>query len=287
MNRRNFIVGLSGTVAAPPIGHAQQPQRMPVIGWLGSTSEKGFADRVAIFRASLTEAGYVEGQNIEIEYRWADDDYDRLPALATDLVKRHVKIIITGGGTPTVLAAKAATTSIPIIFAISADPIRSGVVVNLNRPEGNATGFASFTDQLVTKRMELLADLLPSKAIIGALLNPSNSNFQFRSKDMQDAARSIGREFRIVTARGQEELDKAITLGVELGIGGLVVQNDALFIAHRDQIVSLMALRKMPAIYEHREDVLAGGLLAMGLRLPNLTRCSQITQSEFSRAKNS
>jgi putative tryptophan/tyrosine transport system substrate-binding protein len=272
IGRRRLIAAAGAFAAYPPLARAQQ-SAMPVIGWLGSTTEQGFADRVGIFRASLKDAGFVEGKNVAIEYRWADDHYDRLPALAADLVRERVNVIVTGGGTPPVLAAKAATSTIPIIFNIAADPVRYGILVDLHRPEGNVTGLAGFTDQLVTKRMELIADLLPKGAVIGALLNPSNASFRFRSKDMQEAAQSRGREFQIVVATSAGELEKAISSAVERGIGGLVVQNESLFIAHQDQIISMLAFRKMPAIWEAREAVVAGALASYG---PNVAEQYQL-----------
>jgi putative ABC transport system substrate-binding protein len=231
---------------------------------LSSTTAEGFAYRLQIFRERLKERGFIEGQNLAIEYRWANDHNDRLPALAADLINRRVSVLVCGGGTPTALAAKAATATIPIVFAISADPVRAGIVSNLNRPDRNITGVVSFTDQLIAKRVELLAELIPSATIIGALLNPSNSNFKNRSNDLQTAVKAIGRELRIVLASNAGELENAFSLAVGQGVGALVVQNEAVFISHRDEVVKLATRSKLPAVYEEREDAVAGGLASYG-----------------------
>jgi putative tryptophan/tyrosine transport system substrate-binding protein len=261
MKRREFITLVGGAAAWPLVAHAQQ-LRLPAIGWLASTTAEGFAGRLNVFRDRLKETGFVEGQNLTIEYRWADDRYDRLPALAADLVSMRVSVIVCVG-TPTALAAKAATTVIPIVFVIAADPVRAGIVGNLNRPNGNITGIGSFTDQLITKRLELLAELVPN-ATIGALLNPNNPVSQDRSKDLMAAARAIGRELRIVVASNASELEKAFSSAVEQRVGALVVQTDATFLGHRDQIVTLASRSRLPAIYETRDEVITGGLVSYG-----------------------
>jgi putative tryptophan/tyrosine transport system substrate-binding protein len=263
MRRRDFITLVGGTAAAWPLtARAQQP-RLPAIGWLASTTAEGFADRLNIFRDRLKEAGFVESQNLTIKYRWADDRNDRLPALAADLVSMRVSVIVCVGA-PTALAAKAATTVIPIVFVIAADPVRAGIVGNLNRPNGNITGIASFADQLITKRLELLAELVPNATIIGALLNPDNPVSQNRSKDLMAAARAVGRELRIVFASNASQLEKAFSSAVEQRVGALVVQTDAVFVGHRDQIVALASRSRLPAIYETRDEVIAGGLVSYG-----------------------
>jgi putative tryptophan/tyrosine transport system substrate-binding protein len=264
MRRREFITLLGGAAAAWPLAaHAQQP-KLPAIGWLSSATAEGYAERLNIFRDRLKETGFVEGQNLTIEYRWGDDRNDRLPALAADLVSMRVSVIVCGGGTPTALAAKAATTVIPIVFVTQADPVRAGIVDNLNQPNGNITGIGSFTDQLITKRLELLAELVPNATTIGALLNPDNPVFQNRSKDLMAAARAVGRELRIVFASNASQLEKAFSSAVAQGIGALVVQADAVFLGHRDQIVTLASRSRLPAIYETRENVIAGGLVSYG-----------------------
>jgi putative tryptophan/tyrosine transport system substrate-binding protein len=264
MQRREFITVLGGAAVVWPFAARAQQPRLPAIGWLASTTAEGWADRLNIFRDRLKEAGFVEGQNLTIEYRWADDRNDRLPALAADLVSMRVSVIVCGGGTPTALVAKAATTVIPIVFVILADPVRAGIVDNLNRPNGNITGIASFTDQLITKRLELLAELVPNATTIAALLNPDNPNSQNRSKDLMVAARAIGRELRIVFASNASELEKAFSSAIEQRVGALVVQADAAFQSHRDQIVALASRSRLPAIYETRDEVIAGGLVSYG-----------------------
>jgi putative tryptophan/tyrosine transport system substrate-binding protein len=265
MNRREFIALFVGNaLAAQTITARAQQTAMPLIGWLSSTTAEGWADRLQTFRERLKERGFVEGQNLAIEYRWANDHNDRLSALATDLVNRRVSVIVCGGGTPTALAAKAATATIPIVFAIFADPVRAGIVSNLNRPDGNITGLGGFTDQLITKRVELLAELIPSAAIIGALLNPSNSNFENRSNDLRTAVSAIGRELRIVLASNAAELENAFSSAVGQGVGALVVQNETVFISHRDEVVKLAARSKLPAVYEEQEFAVAGGLVSYG-----------------------
>jgi putative tryptophan/tyrosine transport system substrate-binding protein len=268
MRRRDFVQAIACSAAGWPLAaHAQQP-RLPAIGWLASATAEGWADRLNIFRDRLKETGFVEGQNLTIEYRWGDDRNDRLPALAADLVSMRVSVIVCGGGTPTALAAKAATTVIPIVFVTQADPVRAGIVDNLNRPSGNITGMGSFTDQLITKRLELLAELVPSATTIGALLNPDNPVSQNRSKDLMAAARAVGRELRIVFASNASQLEKAFSSAVEQRVGALVVQTDAVFLGHRDQIVTLASRSRLPAIYETRENVIAGGLVSYG---PSIT----------------
>ena len=265
MKRREFIALFIGNaLAAQAVTARAQQSATPLIGWLSSATAEGFADRLRIFRERLKERGFVEGQNLAIEYRWANDHNDRLPALATDLVNRRVSVIVCAGGTPAALAAKAATATIPIVFAISADPVRAGIVSNLNRPDGNITGVVGFTDQLITKRVELLAELIPNAAIIGALLNPSNSNFENRSNDLQTAVKAIGRELRIVLASNAAELENAFSSAVGQGVGALVIQNETMFISHRDEVVKLAARSKLPAVYEDREDAVAGGLVSYG-----------------------
>ena len=175
MRRRTFIAALGSVAAWPLVARAQQPA-MPVIGWLGVVSAKDYADRVAAFHEGLKEAGFIENQNVRIEYRWADDQIERLPGLAAELVARRVAVIVTGGGTHTVFAAKAATTTIPIVFTIAADPVRAGLVGSLNRPGENITGISGLTDALITKRLELLTELVPNASVIGILVNPNNPN---------------------------------------------------------------------------------------------------------------
>jgi putative ABC transport system substrate-binding protein len=267
MRRREFITLLGGAAAWPIAARGQQAA-MPVIGWLSVTRAEGYADRVAAFRDGLREAGFVEGQNVIVEYRWADDHDERLPGLAADLIRRGVAVLVTGGGTSTALTAKAASATIPIVFVVAADPVRAGIVASINRPGGNITGVVGFTDSLIAKRLELLAELVPTASIIGALLDRKNPNAENRSKDLQAAARVLGREIRFMWAGSPGELDKLIAAAVEQRVGALVVQNDPMFNSQRDRIVALAARYRLPAIYETREDAMAGGLVIYGPSTP-------------------
>jgi putative tryptophan/tyrosine transport system substrate-binding protein len=264
VKRREFITLLGGTLVWPLTGRAQQPT-MPVIGFLSGSSPDTYPDLVAAFRKGLHKSGYLEGQNLTIEYSWANGQYDRLPALATELARRQVALIVVAGGTATALAAKAATTTIPIIFAIGADPVRAGLVASINRPDRNLTGFSSITDQVITKRLELLSELVAPPAALAVLVNPSNPNTGTRSRDMQAAARALGRQIHVFTASGERDLDVAFTSLSQQRIGGLVVQYDTFFGRRREQIVALAARHAVPAIYEVREFAAAGGLMSYGL----------------------
>lgn len=242
---------------------AQQPA-IPVIGWMGIPSARRYADRVAVFREGLKEEGFVENNNVAIEYRWADDHNERLPELAAALVARRVAVIVTGGGTPTALAAKAATRTIPIVFTLAGDPVRAGLVRSLNRPGGNITGIVGFTDLLIVKRLELVTELMPNASVIGALVNPANPNSKDRANDLRAATTALHRQFRVVGASSGAELDNAFTMAVTQGVEVLIVQNDAVFSGRPDQLASLAMRHRLPAIYENHEDAAAGGLISYG-----------------------
>jgi putative tryptophan/tyrosine transport system substrate-binding protein len=237
---------------------------MPVIGFLSAASAQGYAARLAAFRLGLREEGYSEGQNVAIEYRWAEDQLDRLPALAADLVRRRVAVIVVAGGTATALAAKAATTTIPIVFAIGGDPVQAGLVASLGRPGANVTGVAQLSQVLITKRLELAHELVPKAAVIAFLLNPNNPNAETRVRDVQEAAHTIGQQVRILYASSEQQFDTAFATLVQEGIGALVVQNDPLFTNGRERLVALATRHAVPATYEYREFVQAGGLLSYG-----------------------
>src|SRR5262245_3388352 len=264
MRRREFITLLGGAAAGWPLAARGQQSAMPVIGWMGIPSARRYADRVAVFREGLEEAGFVESQNVAIEYRWADDHNEKLPELAAELVARDVTVIVVGGGTPAALAAKAATTTTPIVFTIAADPVRAGLVRSLSRPGGNITGIAGLTDELITKRLELLTELVPKMSVLGALINPSNPNAESRAKDLRAAAPVLGRQIQVVGASTGSELDNAFTTALAQGVEALVVQNDALFSSRPAQVAGLAMRHRLPAIYENREDVAAGGLMSYG-----------------------
>jgi putative ABC transport system substrate-binding protein len=262
MRRRDFITLLGGAAAWPLPARAQQPAKI-LVGWLSTASAAGSAYQLAAFRDGLREAGFVEGQNVVIEYRWADDHAERLPAMAADLVGRQVGALVVGGGTAAALAAKAATKTTPIVFVVAADPVRAGIVASLNRPGSNMTGIVGFADLLITKRLESLTELLPNARVFGALLNASNPNSESRAGDLQTAAKALGRDIRLVWASSPDGLDKAIAGAAEQKLEALVVQNDSLF-TDRHDVIDLAADYRIPAIYESREDAMAGGLVSYG-----------------------
>jgi putative ABC transport system substrate-binding protein len=265
MRRRQFITLLGGAAAWPLAAHAQQAA-MPMIGFLSGASPGPYAPFVSAFHNGLKEAGYVEGQNVAIEYRWAEGHYDRLPALAVDLVRRQVTVM-AATTTPAALAAKAATTTIPIVFSVGADPVAIGLVASLSRPGGNATGANNYINVLGAKRLELLRELVPSAAVIGVLVNPSFPDAESQSKDVKEAARVIGQQVQVVNASSEGDLNDAFATFVPLKPGALLISADTFFTSRRDQLVALIAHHKIPAIYSQRDFVLAGGLMSYAPRL--------------------
>jgi putative ABC transport system substrate-binding protein len=264
VRRRDFITLLGGTAAAWPLAaHAQQPA-MPVIGVLNGVSFASYADRVAAFRQGLKEIGFVEGQNVTIEYRSADGQYDRLPALAADLVRRQVAVIAAIGGTNAPRAAKEATSTIPIVFAVGTDPVDSGLVASFNRPEANVTGVSLSNALLSPKRLELLRELVPDAAVIGFLLNPGSPSAEADARDLPAAARILGRELVVLRAGTEQEIDTAFATMVKQHIAALVVENDAFFNSRANQFVGLAARYALPAIYGTREYLTQGGLVSYG-----------------------
>ena len=270
IGRRKFISALGGAAALPLAAHAQQ-STMPVIGFLSSGSAVPWASWVAAFRQGLNEAGFIEGQNVAIEYRWADGQYDRLPALASDLVGRKVTVLTTLGGIPPALAAKAATTTIPVVFIMGSDPVKAGVVASLNRPEGNVTGVSFLINSLATKRIELLCQLVPRASTIGILVNPTNPDAEIGTRDAQVAAQALGRKLLVVKA-GTENFETVFATLVEQGAGALAVAGDPFVEARRDQVIALAARHMMPAIYVLREDPAAGGLMSYGTSITDANR---------------
>jgi putative ABC transport system substrate-binding protein len=266
MNRRAFITLLGGAAAWPLAADAQQPA-MPVIGYLSGASPGPFAHLAATFRAGLQETGYIEGQNVAIEYRWAEGRYDRLPALAADLVKRQVAVIAATGGIAASRAAVEATATIPIVFSSGSDPVKRGLVASLSRPGGNATGVYLVIGALDPKKLGLLRELVPQATLVGALLNPNTEDFQIRSAGVQEAARTVGQQIHLVYASTERGLDSAFAELSRLRAGALVVGADPFFNSRRDQIVALAARYAIPAIYEGREYALAGGLMSYGTSL--------------------
>ena len=267
IGRRKFLATLGGAaVAWPRAARAQQPA-MPVIGFLGAPSAAPYARYVAAVHQGLKEVGYVEHQNVAMEYRWADSQYDRLPALAADLVSRRVAVIVPIGGAPATLAAKAATSTIPIVFNLGADPIELGLVTNLNRPGGNITGIAMMIVEIETKRLELLHELAPASTSLAILLNPSNPQAQTQERDAQRAARVIGRQVLVLKAGTEHEIEMAFAALVRERAGALLVGGDAFFASQVTLFVVLTARHAIPTIYPWRSHVDAGGLMSYGTSL--------------------
>jgi len=264
MNRRNFIGLFGGAMAAWPLAARAQQKAMPVIGFLNPTSSEPLAPYVAAFRQGLSELGYVEGQNIAIEYRWAEAHIDRLPALAADLVSRKVYVIASTGGTTPALAAKNATSAIPIVFISGGDPVVDGLVASLARPGGNLTGFALLGDELTPKRLELLTELVPQAKEITLLVNPTNQSAERIIIDMREAARAKGLQLHILKGSTESEIDAAFATLVQLQAEALLVSGNPLFDTQREQLVALASRHAVPAIYSEREFAAAGGLLSYG-----------------------
>jgi putative ABC transport system substrate-binding protein len=265
LRRREFISLLGGAAAAWPLAaHAQQPS-MPVIGYLSSRSPDDTAHLVAAFRGGLGEGGFVEGQNVTIEYRWAHGQYDRLPALAAEFVRRPVDILATTGGEPAALAAKAATSTIPIVFLIGGDPVKLGLAASYNRPGGNATGMNILTATLEPKRLGLLRELMPQAATIGVLLNPKFQPAESQLRDLQEAAGTIGLQIHVLNAGSDRELDAVFETIAQQRIAALAVTADPFFDTRRDKLVALAARHAVPTIYHFREFAAAGGLMSYGI----------------------
>jgi putative ABC transport system substrate-binding protein len=263
MNRRDFITLLGGAVAWPLAARAQQAS-VPVIGFLGPRSAQSDAYRVTAFRQGLSEAGLVDGQNFTIEYRWADSYYDRLPALATELVHRQVAVI-AASGTPAALAAKAATKTIPIIFETAADPVKIGLVASLARPGGNITGVTQASEEIAPKRLELLHELLPKAGALALLVNPTAPVLaEPQKREVLSAANVLGIELHVLNASTEQDFDRVFAKLTELKAGGLVIGGDAFFTSHAKQLAALTVQHAVPAIYQWREFAAAGGLMSYG-----------------------
>jgi putative tryptophan/tyrosine transport system substrate-binding protein len=260
MRRREFLGALGGAAAMPFAATAQQPA-MPVIGFLSGAAPDAF--NVAPFHQGLNEAGYVESRNVAIDYRWARAQFDRLPALAADLVGRQVAAIATVT-LPAALAAKAATATIPIVFVVGEDPLKVDLVKSLNRPERNVTGVSNFENLLIAKRLELISETVPQSPVLAFLVNPNNPNAGPDTKDVQAAAAALGRELRVLTAGSENDIDAAFAAIAQQQIGALFVNIDPFFNSRRDRIVALAARYVVPAIYPFREHVTAGGLMSYG-----------------------
>jgi len=266
MRRRELMLLLGGMMTAARALRAQQ-KVMPVIGFLSSLSPGPTAPYMAAFRQGLSETGYVEGQNVAIEYRWAEGRYDRLPALAADLVGRNVDLIATGGGTSSAFAAKSATSTIPIVFCGLGDPVGEGLTASLSRPGANVTGMSLVTRELNAKRLELLSELVPRAQTITLLVNPTSSNAEQVIGDVEEAARVKGVRLNILKAAAENEFETVFASLVEPQAGALLVGSDPFFNSRRDELVALTARYAIPAMYEWREYVAAGGLISYGASL--------------------
>jgi putative ABC transport system substrate-binding protein len=264
MRRRQFIAMLGGVAVAWP--HAARVQRpgMPVIGFLGAGSLEPLRDQVAALYRGLKETGFIEGQNVTIEYRWAEGQYDRLPRLAAELVQRQVTLIVTTGGSASALAAKAATATIPIVFTSGIDPIETGLVASLNRPGGNVTGVSFLAGVLEAKRLELLHEVVPNVGVIALLVNPNTPRAEAQLRDAQEAAARLGIRLIVLNASNEPEIDVSFAILDREGARALLVASDAFFYSRGNQLVALAARHAVPAIYQLREFTAAGGLMSYG-----------------------
>jgi putative tryptophan/tyrosine transport system substrate-binding protein len=265
MRRREFISLLGGAAVAWPFAARAQQAATPVIGYLGASSPELFASRLRAFRHGLSENGYVEGRNVAIEYRWAEGRYDRIPALIADLVRHQVSVIAAPGSTPAALAAKAATTTIPIVFVTGIDPVAAGLVGSLNRPGGNLTGVVALSLELGPKQMQLLHEIVPTAKRIALLVNPDSPTLADKqTSDQQATARALGLELHILHARAPDDFDTVFANLGRLRAGGLIIGGEALFTSAADRLATLALHHAMPALYLSREFPAAGGLMSYG-----------------------
>ncbi|MFL5064220.1 MAG: ABC transporter substrate-binding protein [Xanthobacteraceae bacterium] len=271
MKRRAFIFAL-GSAAALPLAARAQQSAMPVVGFLNSSSPGGYAPRVTAFRQGLNEAGYIEGRNVTIEYRWAEGRLDRLPPLAADLVRRQVAVIAATGGNNSALVAMQATSTIPIVFTSSDNAVERGLVASINRPGGNVTGVSWFSAELGPKRLGLLHEVVPNATIVALLINPNNPESVRQPAELQDAARAIGLQLAVLTATTVGGIDTAFTAMMQNRVGALLVGSDPFFANRREQIVALAAQHSIPTIYAGREVAGADGLMSYGNSLADAYR---------------
>jgi putative ABC transport system substrate-binding protein len=264
MRRREFISLVGGVAATWPLAVRAQQPAMPVIGYLGAQSPAAFASRVRAFRQGLGETGYAEGRNVAIEFRWAEGQHDRLPGLAADLVAHQVAVIVAPGGAPAALAAKSATTTIPIVFEMGADPIAMGLVGSLNRPEGNVTGVSSLNVEVTPKRLEILHELIPTAAVVAVLVNPTSPTADSQLRDLQAAARALGLQLHVLKASTERDFATVFATLLQLRAGGLVVASDTFFATHGEQLAALTVRHAVPAIHQSRDFSIAGGLVSYG-----------------------
>ena len=264
IGRREFLVMLGAGALVWPFGARAQQPAIPVVGFVGSTSLGPLRDAVTAFHRGLTETGYVEGRNVAIEYRWAEGQYDRLPGLAADLVHREVAVIAAIDGLPSILAARAATATIPIVFFTGGDPVQLGLVASLRRPDGNLTGVTALNVEIGAKRLELLHELIPTAGIIGLLVNPTNALTEANTKTVQAAARALGLQLHVLNASTERDFDAVFARLIQLRAGGLVIAADAFFISRSEQLAKLAFRHAVPAIFQYREFAAAGGLISYG-----------------------
>ena len=265
MKRREFITLLGGAAAAWPLAARAQQAAVPVIGFLSSASTDVYAIRLRAFRQGLKEAGYVEGQNVEIEYRWGEGHNDRLPAFAAELVRREVTVIAAAGGTPSALAAKAATATIPIVFGVAVDPVEVGLVASLNRPGGNLTGVTNLNAEVGPKRLELLHELLPAATIIAVLVDPTSPTLaEAFLRDLQAAARALGVRLHVLHATSERDFDAVFATVAQVRASALIIGPGILFVARSEQLAVLAARHAVPTVFQYRPFAAAGGLLSYG-----------------------
>jgi putative tryptophan/tyrosine transport system substrate-binding protein len=270
LDRRTLLGGMAGAIAFPPCAHAQQP--LPLIGFLNSQSLAGWEPFIAAFHAGLKEGGFVVGRNVAVEYRWGEGSNERLPALAADLVARSVNVLVATGGPDPARAAKAATSTIPVVFIVGPDPVKLGLVDSLARPGANITGFTLFTRELGPKRLELLRDLIRGLKLVAALFNPDNVDSEGQFTELGNAAQALGLKLHRVDARGEGEFDAVFENVAAAKPGALFVASDALFFAKRARVTELAAKHKISAIYESQAFVAAGGLISYGVNFAEVYR---------------
>ena len=270
MRRREFITLLSGAIVAPPLGaHAQS---LPVVGFLSSLSYDALTGPVAAFRQGLAGSGYEEGKNVTIEFRWAEGHYDKLPALAADLVQKRAAVIVTIGGDPPAFAAKAASTTIPLVFMVGQDPVKLGLVSSLSRPGGNATGVNLLISETETKRVDLLRELAPAASVFAAFINPKNADAEMQSSAVTSAARSTGQQIEIINASNDVDIGNAFGRFTQDRIAGFIVTADPFFVYRREQIIAAAAEYQTPGVYFLREFAESGGLASYGTSLADAYR---------------
>jgi len=280
MRRRDFFKGIVGSAAARPLAAHAQQSAMPVIGFLRNTAATGYNPMVTAFVQALKEAGFVAGENVAIEYRWADNQNDRLPALAADLVRRQVTVIMAAG-IPAALAAKAATTTIPIVFEIADDPVEIGLVASLNRPGGNLTGVTTLNVEMAPKRLELLHEVVPTTRSIALLVYPGNPVNERLSTDTQTAAQTLGLQLHVLHARTERDFDTVFASLVQMRVGALVINNGSLFLSRIEQLAALTVRHAVPAISAYREFTEAGGLMSYGGSLTDAYRLTGVNVSRI------